>query len=278
MPDASRFLDLIREALPDLHPAERRLGAFLLDFPGEMASYDAQELARLAGVSKATVSRFVRRLGFPSYEQARRTAREEARTGSRLYLGHAEAGDFTNLSAQIEEERSNLEWTYRRLSVPALDALSSRILSSRKVWVLGQRISQNFAGYLGWQLMKLAEDVTSIPRAGETLGEYIATMQPEDCVIVFALRRRAAGTDAVIDEILKRGSALALISDEGMATRADVPWHFQCQTGTNGPQFNHSTVLALCHQIMLRTSAAAGPAGRAGLRRAEEINERIGAL
>ena len=42
-PPAS-FLPRIRTALPDLHRAERRLGNFLLDFPGDLASYDAQEL------------------------------------------------------------------------------------------------------------------------------------------------------------------------------------------------------------------------------------------
>lgn len=278
MTNAPRFLDKIRTALPELHPAERRLGEFLFDFPAEMASYDAQELAGLAGVSKATVSRFVRKLGFETYEQARRSAREEGRTGSRLFLGHAEAGDFTSLAAQIDEERANLEWTFRRLDLAALDALAARILSARKVWIVGQRISHSFANYLAWQLMKLSDDVAAIPHGGETLGEHIATMRPEDCVIFIALRRRAAGTDAVIDEILLRASALAVISDEGMPHRADATWHFQCQTGTQSPQFNHAAVLALCHQIMLRTSAAAGPLARARLRQVEEINERIGAL
>ena len=58
------FLARIRAVLPELHRAEHKLGSFLLDFPGDLAAYDAQELARLSGVSKATVSRFVRRIGF----------------------------------------------------------------------------------------------------------------------------------------------------------------------------------------------------------------------
>jgi DNA-binding MurR/RpiR family transcriptional regulator len=49
----------VRQALPSLHPAERRLGDFVCDFPGELASYSGSELAQLAHVSKATVSRFV---------------------------------------------------------------------------------------------------------------------------------------------------------------------------------------------------------------------------
>lgn len=52
------FLYRVRQALPDLRPAEKRLGEFVCDFPGELASYSAQELAALAHVSKATVTRW----------------------------------------------------------------------------------------------------------------------------------------------------------------------------------------------------------------------------
>ena len=82
MPDQS-FLARVRRKLPELHPAERRLGELVCDFPGELASYSASELAALAGVSNATVTRFVRRLGYKSYEDARRDARDEASSGSR---------------------------------------------------------------------------------------------------------------------------------------------------------------------------------------------------
>ena len=43
MRNKESFLGRVRESLPDLHPAERRLGEFLCDFPGEIASYNAQE-------------------------------------------------------------------------------------------------------------------------------------------------------------------------------------------------------------------------------------------
>lgn len=40
------FLARVRIALPGLHPAERRLGDFVCDFPGELASYSGSELAQ----------------------------------------------------------------------------------------------------------------------------------------------------------------------------------------------------------------------------------------
>jgi DNA-binding MurR/RpiR family transcriptional regulator len=76
------FLSRVRHTLPDLPQAERKLGELVRDFPGELASYSASELAGLADVSNATVSRFVRRLGYASYDDARRHARLEKASGS----------------------------------------------------------------------------------------------------------------------------------------------------------------------------------------------------
>jgi len=270
------FLERVRRALPELHPAERRLGAFLAEFPGEIASYDAQELARLARVSKATVSRFVRRLGFENYEQARRMAREEGRTGSRLFLAHPEG--LADTPPGIAEEIANLERSFRDIDAEEIAALAGALLGARKVWLVGFRISQSFATYLYWQLLKVLPDVAVIPRGGETMGEHIAAMRPEDCAIVFGLRRRVAGLDPLLDAMAATGLRLCYVTDENAPPRANAEWHFHCHTQTRSPQFNHVAVLALCHRIMVATTLQAGREGRERLRRIETLNEGLGQL
>ena len=54
---------------------ERKIADVLLEMRGELAAYSATELAERAGVSKATASRLVRRLGFSDYQQLRQRAR-----------------------------------------------------------------------------------------------------------------------------------------------------------------------------------------------------------
>ena len=54
----------IRDRYGDLSPMERRLADVILACPGELSGYSATELAGRAGVSKMTVSRLVRRLGY----------------------------------------------------------------------------------------------------------------------------------------------------------------------------------------------------------------------
>src|SRR5512137_1810400 len=77
---------LVRDAYAACSPVERRLADLILNFPGELPGYSASELAAMAETSNAAVSRFVKRLGFQSYEDMRRRAREERESGAPLYL------------------------------------------------------------------------------------------------------------------------------------------------------------------------------------------------
>ena len=52
--------------------SERRIADLILEFPGEIAAYSATELAKISGGSKAAVTRLVQRLGFASFDEARR--------------------------------------------------------------------------------------------------------------------------------------------------------------------------------------------------------------
>ncbi|WP_172331993.1 MurR/RpiR family transcriptional regulator [Mangrovicoccus sp. HB161399] len=275
-PEAS-FLARVRASLPDLRRAELRLGSFLLDFPGDLASYDAQELARLSGVSKATVSRFVRRIGFENYELARRAARDERQTGSRHFIAHAEAvPEERQMALSLQEEMANVAWTLERIDPADLDRLADAILSARRVWLVGYRISRVFADYLYWQLLKVVPAATVIPQAGESLGEYVAEMGLQDVVILVALRRRAANTERLVAELARIGVPTALVTDEGSQPDARAAWHFRCRIETSSPQFNHAAVVNLCHQIVTRTTLKAGSGARTRLRRIDEANERLG--
>jgi DNA-binding MurR/RpiR family transcriptional regulator len=280
MPSKERsFLTRVRNALPSLHPAERRLGDFVCDFPGELASYSASELADLAHVSKATVSRFVKRLGYANYEAARRHARAEKQTGSRLFLDTVSgSGTSQSVSAHVAQGVANLESTFVAISDTQIDAATRAILESRKVWVVGFRSSHAFATYLQWQLTQVIENIVAIPGGGQTLGEHLVSFSERDVAIVFGLRRRVAGTDMLLDAICRSGARVLYITDEGVPFHTGAEWHFRCQTLAPGPLFNHVAVAAVCHLLATRAIEIAGPAGRTRLRGIEALNDRLGEL
>lgn len=270
------FLFRVRDALDGLHPAERRLGDFVCDFPGELASYSASELAKLAQVSNATVTRFVRRLGYETYEEARRHARNERETGSRLFLTtSADVVGAPSVATHVAQGIANLEGTFATITDAQVDAVADAILAARKTWVLGFRSSHPFADYLQWQMTQVVENIVAIPGAGQTLGEHLVSIGGQDVAIVFGLRRRVAQMETILTVIEKSGAKLLYLTDEGVAHRASATWHFRCQTLAPGPLFNHVSVMAVCHLLTTRAIERAGPAGRTRLRGIERFGDTL---
>jgi DNA-binding MurR/RpiR family transcriptional regulator len=275
-PKDKSFLARVRQALPGLHPAERRLGDFVCDFPGELASYSGSELAQLAHVSKATVSRFVQRLGYDSYEAARRHARAEKLTGSRLFLSTAaNSGATQNVASHVAQGIANLEATFLSISDAQIDAVVGAMLKARKVWVIGFRSSHPFASYLQWQLTQVIENIVAIPGGGQTLGEHLVSIAKRDVVIVLGLRRRVARMDLMLEQIRRQGAKLLYITDEGVPFQDGATWHFRCHSQAPGPLFNHTAVAAVCHLLTTRAIEKAGTSGRARLRAIETLNDEL---
>jgi DNA-binding MurR/RpiR family transcriptional regulator len=227
-------------------------------------------------VSKATVSRFVKRLGYESYEAARRHARSERQTGSRLFLTSAsDASSVRSAQAHVLQGMANLEATFQAIGDTQVDAVADALLAARKVWVVGFRSSHAFASYLQWQLTQVVEQIVAIPGGGQTLGEHLVSVQARDLVVVFGLRRRVAQMDNLLKAVQRSGARLLYITDEGVAPLPGAHWHFRCHSLAPGPLFNHVAVTAVCHLLATRAIEKAGATGRSRLREIEALNEAL---
>src|SRR4051794_13601050 len=186
--DAQRYslVTRIREQSHELSPAERRLAEVMLELPGKLANYSASEVANLAKVSNATVTRLVRRLGFQNYDEARRWSRadERARSPRRNLLEPGARSGLVEISQR--QSHANLTASFSRLSEAAVSDMAQTILVSRKAKFVGYQNNRCFASYLRWQLVQVREYTSVIPGAGETLGEHLAGLSSLDCITVFA--------------------------------------------------------------------------------------------
>lgn len=270
------FLQRVRASMDSLHPTERRLATFLLNFPGELAAYTAQELAALASVSAPTVSRFIKRLGYANYDEARRHVRSDRKSGAALFMVAAKASEPEGqLRAHLDQAKANLETTLLGIPASEIDAIARCVLAAPRSWIVGFRTSQSFATYFHWQSYQVAPRLQVIPQAGQTMGEHIAAIAREDCVVVFALSRRIRAMDAILAALVQSGSRVALISDEGMARRSDVAWHLTCATLAPGPLFSHASVMLLIQILATRMIELSGSEGRKRLSGIEMLHDRL---
>lgn len=273
------FLERVRASMDALHPTERRLATFLLNFPGELASYTAQELAVLAHVSAPTVSRFIKRLGYANYDEARRHVRSDQKSGAALFMVAARTSDPEGqMHAHLEQAKTNLDSTLLTLPASEIDAIANCVLKAPRTWIVGFRTSQSFASYFHWQSYQVAPAMQVIPQAGNTMAEHIAAIQPGDCVVVFALSRRIRAMDAILSALIQTGGQVVLITDEGVSRQADVAWHLQCATLAPGPLFSHVSVMLLIQLLATRIIELSGPDGRRRLSSIEVLHDRLNEL
>ena len=274
-----RFLERVGNSIHDLHPSERKLADLLLDFPGDMSGYTAGELGELADVSNATVSRFFRRLGYKSFDEARRTVRDEQRQENNRY--HQVGGNLPDdgpVRLHFDQSLFNLERTYEQLSTETVDSLANAIVDAPRLWVGGFRAAQAHAQYLGWQMSQVLSNTTTLPRGGETLSESISSLSKNDLVVLIALRRNANLAVPVANLVLDTGAKLAIIEDRSLEGVKGAGWCFTCHTTTNGRLKNHVASFAICNLIADRVIELSGSSGRQKMSRIERNHHSLGEI
>lgn len=273
------LVERIRDKLGTLPPTERKLGEFLLDFEGDLSSYTASELTGLTGVSNATVTRFIRRLGYESYDDARRAARAERvdrHSGAPLFLLNPGMGLEGSVAAHIQQGQDNISATFNQIPAALVDEIALAMAQARRVWFLGYRQNRNFASYLRWQLHQVLDNAQVIPGPGETLGDYAADMTPQDILVVFALRRSVPLAAEFAHQAGQAGASVLYITDHFSKDPVPARWLLRCHTQAPGPLDNHVALMMLCHLLATRTIEHAGSRGRRRMATIEAAHDALG--
>lgn len=262
--------DRIADRYADLSPQERRAADTLLDHLGDLATYRATELATLAGVSKATMSRLFRRLGYEDFEGLREHLRMQRGRGLPVAV---EPGP--GLRERLEQEIANLHRAYGTLSEELLDDVAGAIADARQVVVVGRRGSHPVAVELRRNLAQARSGVVFAPAPGQSLAEDLVGLGPSDVVVMLSFRRHATGVVPAVEQLLADGVRVLLLADPTLRVLSGrVTWWVECPVGYEGAFDSHavpmSLVAALSDAVLARVPA--------GEQRIEAIDRAYAAL
>lgn len=273
IPAARSFSHRIRHILPSLPPSEKRLGEFVLRFSGDFAAYSASELAEMVGVSNATVSRFIRRLGYDNYEAARLHVRSENQATDDA--DESESNSQNDWDSTLSLAESNLRQTLSGLSEEEVCHIADAIIQARRVCFFGTRNNHNFASYLRWQLLQVIPCADVLPAAGETLGEYLPGFNQDDMLVVFDLRRSQPVTEQFTRLAQQQGVKILYITDNYSTGNLSVNWVLRCETKSAGPIDNHVAAMMLCHILASRVIQRVSAAGKQRLALIEQAHDHL---
>lgn len=257
----------IDERIADRHdaltPQERRAAATLLEHLDDLATYRAAELAELAGVSRATMSRLFRSLGFEDFDEVREHLRALRSAGEPRRVDGA-----PNAEALAAIEQGAI---LRAIEHPRILEVAGLLALARKVFVIGWRNSYPVALHLREQLAQARADVEIGPVPGQTTGEELVGLGPEDVIVVVGFRRRPKGFAEFLTEAGTTGAAVILVGDPtAVAHASQASIWLECPLQHSLAFDSYAAPMAL---VSVLADAVLGACGRAGSKRVRKITE-----
>ncbi len=213
------LISVIRDRMGDLTPSERRLADVIMSSEEVVALSTAGELARMAEVSEATVSRFCNNIGFSGYADMQAVARKtvlrllEQDVPGRLDRSYEGAESFGELLQNVVEMDAENLWCSFRGAPQILEELVEDLAECHRVYCLGDRSSSFPAGYLAFSLNFLRSGVYSM--AGD-VGDGVNVLldsEPGDVVVAFANARYPRDTTTLVRLAVESGLKVYLLTD-----------------------------------------------------------------
>ena len=220
-----------------LSPAQRRIAQYLLDHMPDSAFLSSVVLARRAGVSQPSVTRFAAALGFSGYPAFRDALRAIALDapgaaalpgtlagtagpdGLRGPGGPAEAGRYDAghpMQAAVADEIANLQALHELRADPrVVTGLARELVTSVPLAVLGLRISAPLAEYFSFAARRIHPDVRCLTFGGSVVFDALLHVSEAGgkWLVAFALPRYPAETVQALRFARRLGMRTAVISD-----------------------------------------------------------------
>lgn len=147
----------IRGRLPDLQPAMRRVGEYVLDNPARVPAMTISDLAEVCDTSETTVVRFCRELGLRGYPNLRLALATEMGGREKSVDRPEVTGDISvgdDLASVVEKiafaDARAVEDTAKALSIPELEAVVATLVTASRVDIYGVGAS----GFVGADLQQ----------------------------------------------------------------------------------------------------------------------------
>lgn len=265
-------IEALTETLPH---SERKLAELLTARQVLLATHSATELAALAGSSKAAVTRFIQRIGYQSFADARRDAREAQCWGSPAFQF---APDLSGVSEEafgnhLQRDLENMTRTFERLNPKTVDRAIDRIVHARRIAVIGYRNSQTLAQYLARQLVLLKEHVSLLPQAGQTIGEDLSGFSSEDMMIVLAFRRRVPIVDQIVRHARQINMPVLVLTDAATpSNELTGDWRIVCETHGSAQFDSYAAPMSVLNLLVSTVALRPEIVNNNRLRQAERLH------
>jgi len=202
-----------------LNGAQRRLGQYLQADSAALLLSNVNDLAQAVGVSKSTVVRFAKSLGYKGFPHFKREIQQQMRgklrAAARMEETFAELGNDENIFAKlIKRDIQLLQETLQAASFPDFHKATEIIWRARKVFIIGLNASMALAYLLHFRLVRVKKDTRWLFLTGGTsLLEQLTLMEKRDVLIAIDFLQVPREVQVAMQHAKKVGAPILGITD-----------------------------------------------------------------
>jgi DNA-binding MurR/RpiR family transcriptional regulator len=223
----------------------RRIADYLQLNPEQILIMSTGEIADACGVSKTSVSRFIRKLGYDDHTELRNLMLKERDKGQPVITSGI-------ADSELNHEIQALEKLFAQLESQDHKQLVEKLATAKRIKVIGYRNSYPLAMHFRQQLMQCRDGVDLLPIPGQTIGEDLASLSGDDFVIIIGIRRRTANFAQIID-FLSNFDCLLITDQSGQKYSQSVQHVFVCYMNNDLPLDSYAAPMSLISHLVNQT-------------------------
>ena len=187
-----KLLDEIKTAIPTLPALQKKVGIFICEHPQMLGLLSLSEFAERIGVSRPTVSRFCRSLGYKGFLEFSRSVQRviEDDISHAGFFRHAYAQNACAAAggvahAVVERDMINMHKLLNNLPAEAISRCVKKMRECVSISVVGRMSAYPFAVYFEQLLAKISDKVCSL--SGSDVMQAAAISRLDEHSLVFCI-------------------------------------------------------------------------------------------
>jgi DNA-binding MurR/RpiR family transcriptional regulator len=232
------LLTLIDEKNSGFSKGQKLIADFIKNHYDKAAFMTASKIGEAVGVSEATVVRFAVELGYNGYPKLQKVLRELIKNKltavQRLEISENRLDENDIIKSVLNSDMEKLKTTLSEVDREAFNTIVDRILSAKRVYILGVRSSAPLAAFLAFYLNLILDDVKLVnTNSFSEMFEQLIGIKKEDIAFSISFPRYSKRTIKATEFIKKQGaltvaltdsihSPLAKVTDYHLLARSDM--------------------------------------------------------
>jgi DNA-binding MurR/RpiR family transcriptional regulator len=205
------------EKIPNMSKAQEKIAKYILAHPNSTPFLTVEKLAKLSGVSIATVTRFVIFLGYKGYPEFLKDTQESmqqqvSKTERIKNEFDGNCNEEKEVYSIFEEDLNNIKLTMEDLDLYELKKAVNLLINAKKIYIVARRSALILGSFLKYYLDLMFNDVNLIENI-EQIPKQINGFNEEEVIIGISFEKYTRSTVEIFTHLKNQGVTTIAITD-----------------------------------------------------------------